>query len=246
MKKVISKVATTFLDLIFPAHCLDCQTIMPRSSPTPYLCSTCLNQIKLNTRFRCPFCSTLNLGGETCSHCKPSHSLDYLWPAGHYDHPLIKKALWAYKYKFVSSLKTALGYLLAKFITQEGKAVFLETHRNQLLVMPVPLHPRRFRWRSYNQSALLAQELCRSFQLTLVANKLQRDRSRRPQTEIPTAERAANARGVFSCRKSKMLEGKTIMLIDDVCTTGSTLDACAKVLKEAGASKVIGLVVAKG
>ena len=89
-------------------------------------------------------------------------------------------------------------------------------------------------------------EVARAFNLRIETRELLRVRHRRPQTELDPKVREKNASGVFSYSPSKILASKTVILVDDVCTTGSTLDSCAKVLKEAGVQKVIGLVVAKG
>lgn len=242
----LKKIINTSLDLLFPIRCLECRLFMPVESPTPYLCPSCLEKIKLIPHGYCAFCPTLSHEGKTCPTCRPAHYLDYGWAATAYSQPLVRKMLWAYKYKFVSSLHLALGALLMKFLRQEKKDLFLSTYQEQLVVMPVPLHIRRFRWRSYNQSALLATVIAHALKLQLDTGSLFRRKHRRPQTELAPEARAENASKIFSCPKAEGLAGKTVILVDDVCTTGSTLDACAKVLKEAGAQKVIGLVVAKG
>lgn len=234
------------LDFFFPIHCLDCGVFLSSHASTPYFCSACLENIKLISHGQCGFCSALSHDGKTCQDCH-NYDLDYLWAAVRYEHPTIKKALWAYKFKFVSSLQWALGTLLERFILEQGRDHFLNTYRKQLVVMPVPLHPRRQSWRSYNQSELLAKIVATRFKLRLGTNSLSRLKNRQPQTEITDPQkRAKNVSGIFTCSPSKSLQGKTVILVDDVSTTGSTLDACAKMLKKAGVQKVIGLVVAKG
>lgn len=219
---------------------------MSSRSPTPYLCLSCLEKIDLIAHGYCVFCSTLSHEGKTCPSCQPNHYLDYVWAAAFYDQALLKKVLWAYKYKFVSSLHLALGALLIKFLQKQEKDLFFTTYREQLLVMPVPLHPRRWRWRSYNQSGLLAADIAHAFNLPLDTDHLLRHKHRRPQTELDPKAREANASGIFSCAPSSIFRDKTVILVDDVCTTGSTLDSCAQVLKAAGTRQVIGLVIAKG
>ncbi len=237
----------TLLDFIFPVHCLGCFSFMPSASPTPYFCQSCLRNIKLVTHGQCGFCSKLSHEGKTCPECQDSHELDFVWAATRYEHSLIRKALWAYKYKFISSLWRALSELLLRFLKEHNKEQFFNTYREQLLVIPVPLHSYRLRWRSYNQSELLAKAIAQQFKLKLETKKLRRSKNRQPQIEIRDPQnRAENATNIFICPKSKTLQNKTVILVDDVSTTGSTLDSCAKVLKQAGVAKVIGLVVAKG
>lgn len=242
----LKKIINISLDLLFPVQCLGCQLFMSGESPTPHLCQTCLKKIKLISHDYCAFCSTLSHEGKTCPTCRPTHYLDYSWAAAAYSQPLVRKMLWAYKYKFVSSLHFALGALLIKFLRKQEKDLFFTTDREQLVVIPVPLHPRRWRWRSYNQSGLLATDIAHAFDLPLDTKNLLRHKHRRPQTELEPEAREANASGIFSCAPSSIFRDKTVILVDDVCTTGSTLDSCAQVLKAAGARQVIGLVVAKG
>jgi len=113
------------------------------------------------------------------------------------------------------------------------------------VLVPVPLHHKRLRERGYNQSSLLAKELGKLTNLPVVDGCLIRQRYAPPQARTSTVdERRSNVANAFSCR-DRRLEGKQVLLIDDVSTSGSTLDACARALKEAGATTVWGLVLAR-
>jgi ComF family protein len=113
------------------------------------------------------------------------------------------------------------------------------------VLVPVPLHHKRLRERGYNQSRLLALELSRLSGLPLVDDCLVRERYTTPQARTPNVdERRSNVADAFACR-DRRLEAKQVLLIDDVATSGATLDACARALKGAGASSVWGLVLAK-
>ena len=110
--------------------------------------------------------------------------------------------------------------------------------------MPVPIHRRRTRERGYNQSSLLSRELARLTELPTVDGCLIRWRQASPQARAATAaERKQNVTGAFSCRDGR-LAGKQVIIVDDVSTSGATLDACAAALKAAGAASVWGLVLA--
>jgi ComF family protein len=113
------------------------------------------------------------------------------------------------------------------------------------VVVAVPLHPKRLRERGYNQSQLLAKELAKLSKLPLVDDCLIRERHSPPQARTATAsERRTNVADAFSCR-DRRLKGKQVLLIDDVSTSGATLDACARALKKAGATTVWGVVLAR-
>jgi len=113
------------------------------------------------------------------------------------------------------------------------------------VLVPVPLHRKRLRERGYNQSMLLAQELGKLNSLPVVDDCLIRKLHSPPQARTPTVdERRSNVADAFSCRDGR-LRDKQVLLIDDVSTSGATLDACARALKEAGAASVWGLVLAR-
>jgi ComF family protein len=113
------------------------------------------------------------------------------------------------------------------------------------VVIAVPLHPKRLRERGYNQSHLLAKELAKLRKLPLIDDCLIRERHSPPQARTASVdERRTNVANAFSCR-DRRLKGKPVLLIDDVSTSGATLDGCARALKKAGATSVWGLVLAR-
>lgn len=113
------------------------------------------------------------------------------------------------------------------------------------VLVPVPLHPRRLRERGYNQSGLLARELCRLTSLPVEEDTLFRHRNSGAQIRArDSEERRSNVLGAFGCRNEK-LGGRRVLLIDDVCTTGATLNSCAIALKKAGVTSVWGLALAR-
>jgi ComF family protein len=112
-------------------------------------------------------------------------------------------------------------------------------------ILPVPLHRARLRNRGYNQSALLAQKLGKLAGLPVVENCLIRIKDSEPQARTRTGEeRRRNVAGAFAC-KDDVLSGSRVILIDDVCTTGATLEACAETLKHSGVTSVWGLTIAR-
>lgn len=113
------------------------------------------------------------------------------------------------------------------------------------LVIPVPLHPRRERWRGFNQAELIARELADYFNLDMSVGGLIRIKHRKPQTKLNKQDRKNNIKNCFAWRLGG-LSGKKIILVDDVATTGSTLNECARVLKKNGAGEIWGLVAANG
>jgi ComF family protein len=113
------------------------------------------------------------------------------------------------------------------------------------VVVPVPLHPRRERERGFNQSLLLAQRVGRALRCPVRADLLVRTMHTPPQTELSGDARRSNVRKAFATRQTGPLVGRQVILVDDVFTTGSTAEACARCLKRAGASSVVVLTVAR-
>jgi len=150
---------------------------------------------------------------------------------------VIRQAIHELKYRNLRALVGLLAQLLNDYLASSPVS-------GEVLV-PVPLHHKRLRERGYNQSQLLAQELGKLADLPVVDDCLVRQRHAPPQARTSTVgERQSNVADAFSCRDWG-LEGKQVLLIDDVSTSGATLDACARALKQAGAASVWGLVLAR-
>jgi ComF family protein len=112
-------------------------------------------------------------------------------------------------------------------------------------VLPVPLHPLRLREREFNQAALLATMVSRILAVPRLCGALRRDRETLPQTALSRTSRQNNLRGAFSVARPDVVKGKTLLLVDDVMTTGATVHECAKVLRKAGAGDVFVLTLAR-
>lgn len=150
---------------------------------------------------------------------------------------MARQAIHHLKYNNFRALASPLAQLLKDYL--QVKLLPRE------VLVPVPLHPHRLRERGYNQSSLLAKELGKLTGLPVVEGSLLRFRDTPAQTRAASAEvRRNNVDGAFACQDHK-LQGKQVLLIDDVCTTGATLDSCAVALKKAGTSSVWGLTLAR-
>jgi len=228
-----------FLNLLFPVECLGCRR------EGAWLCAACFKKLKFG-----PAKKKYNL---------IIPNLDKIFIAGDYDDPLLAAAIKKFKYNFI----TALGSILARFLilfwsgqnflneeltgaAAENSSTAINTGHNLIspLVIPLPLSKKRLRWRGFNQAEILARELSAHFSYDLNLD-LKRVKHKKPQAELNEAQRRNNIRGVFTWTGAD-LSGRTIILIDDVVTTGATLNEAAGILKAAGAEKVYGLVLAKG
>ncbi len=229
------------LDLIFPIRCIGCGKF------SDYVCRGCLGAIVIKKSFECVGCKRNTPFGQTCFLCAKTNSIDQLLIVADYKNPLIEKSLKFFKYRFISDLERPLSALVKKYLkwlTLDKKFNVFES--NPLLVS-VPLHPRRLNWRGFNQSELLTKTLADTFQMEMAVDVIGRTVNTIPQADIKEREqRLKNLNGIFAIKNKDKLIGREVLLIDDVCTTGATLNECARVLKAHGASKVVALVVARG
>jgi ComF family protein len=194
---------------------------------------------------RCPGCG--RMGQLFCAACQ-TQIAPYTGPAGLSDpSPLssvqttaafsgpLRQAIHALKYGHVRALAQPLGSRMS--VGWPAWPVPPD------LILPVPLHSRRQRERGYNQSALLAEVVGKDLSLPVHAGLLRRSRATRPQVGLDAVARRANVAGAFTCRGNVV--GRRIVLVDDVCTTGATLEACAEALRAAGAAEVWGYTLAR-
>ncbi len=129
-------------------------------------------------------------------------------------------------------------------VLAQGCRPWLEEWKVDLIV-PVPLHPKRLRWRGFNQSVLLGRELSRAFDLPLDPFVLKRKVETPPQTQLSEEERHKNVRGAFLMNPEKSIENRSVLLLDDVYTSGATVNECSRCLKRAGANEVYVLTLAR-
>lgn len=197
------------------AHC--CAGLNPAAGAR---CSSCWQQ---SAGARCPRCAEY---GSVCTAVRACFT--YGGPA--------KQAVLGMKYAGHSALAERMGRLMAERWPEFGLSADV--------AVPVPLHARRRRQRGFNQAALLAEALGRVLALPVEEGALVRPRPTAPQARtISTDERRANVYGAFACAAGR-LDGRRVLLVDDVTTTGATLGACAAVLFEAGVTAVYGYAFA--
>ena len=187
-----------------------------------------------------PFCTRCGrplTSGTLCPSCWGARGdIDGIRSIFYFD-GIVRKAIHELKYHNLRALSECLAELLYTYLWTNG----IEGDT----ILSVPLHYDRLRDRGYNQSALLAVKLGRLSGMPVIEDCLVRVKGSKPQARTKTGEeRRKNVTGAFNC-KNDVLKGSRVLLIDDVCTTGATLEACAETLKRAGVKSVWGLTVAR-
>lgn len=238
MHQRFSTFSNFILDTLFPIRCLGCK------KEGFWICQDCQENLPLQTDHVCPVCErSTTPDGRSCLACKRKSPLDGMLPAASYLNPLISSAIHHFKYRFIDELNIPLGDLLTKALQKTDLPI-------PEIIIPIPLHSRRLRWRGFNQSTLLAAQISKNllpeFEIYLAENLLIRKRYTEPQMKIKDYQsRRQNLSDAFSLTNCEIVENKIIFLVDDVATTGSTIFECSKILKTAGAKEVFAVVIAR-
>jgi ComF family protein len=218
------------LDLVLPPRCGGCRAV------GSWLCEPCRASARRLHEPLCPRCGVeLDAPRKNCGCGGRLKSLSRLRSAVAYEGP-VERAVLRFKYEGWRKLAGPLSQFVAERLVVEGLSA--------RCVVSVPLHPTRLRQRGFNQADLLAQELRRRLVIFAPVGKLVRTRPTPPQVGRDRLRRFENVRDAFEWH-GPPLDGESMLLIDDVATTGATLDACAKALREAGSGPVIGVSVAR-
>jgi ComF family protein len=242
---------TALVDLLLPPFCAVCDAVLQDGRRDP-LCGACWRNVERVTPPLCAVCG-LPLGRYRTSpppavdrsptaRCGPCRArppaFAYARSAATYDE-VVREALHAFKFRGQRALAAPLGDLIA-----ETGLETLPVAAPDLLI-PVPLFPGRERTRGFNQAALLARRVGRSWGLPVHRDVLVRAIDTRAQTELTGRERRQNVRGAFRVRRPDTVAGRHVIVVDDILTTGSTAGACALALYRAGAATVGVLTVAR-
>ncbi len=226
-KSVIQNIMYSVLDAIAPLHCEICSSCIKDDTHVHRVCNSCLfmfedapkDEVLLNQLYK--------------QKNKESFILYIESYFAFHNEALIQKAIHAIKYGYAKQMAFDLGYYVAR----------IKNHIEVDYYVPVPLHPARCRERGYNQSQSIAQGI--SFETRIpVINALKRMQYSITQTKLSSYDRMNNVQGIFTIPNPERIRDKRLMLVDDVITTGSTLEECAQVLLEAGACSVSALTIA--
>ncbi len=233
------QVSKFVLDIVFPIQCIGCGVY------DTYFCDLCLATVKVRKDFECVGCKRPVAEGNTCINCRNDFKINRLFVAADYNDKLIEKALKLIKYNFIKDILEPLMAIIGIYADNLLSQIRFNIFAGNLLLIPVPLHKKRLNWRGFNQADILAEKIAAKYGVELRLNILARTKDSKPQAEIEDKKsRIDNTKDSFECLIN--LNGRNVILVDDVCTTGATLNECAKALTEKGAGKISALVVARG
>ena len=231
------------LRFVLPAECLTCGVALS-ADPVPFFCSGCWQSIhpfQQPSCVRCdqPFVSpaaTIYSPNHQCHNClERPPAYERAWTLFPYLPPL-QEAICSFKYRGKHTLARPLARLMISALPREIDAD---------VIIPVPLHPARLRAREFNQSLLLADQLSRHLTRPVLPMNLIRVVATDPQTTLSRQARLRNLRKAFEVRRPQDLAEKRVLLVDDVFTTGTTVNECAKALRNVGVGTVFALTLAR-
>lgn len=224
-------------DLLCPERCASCPTFV---DPRALFCNACGPRVRRLGPPECSACGEPQPTQGVCTRCRDEASavrVARAWAAYRADDATspVARAVASFKYDGA----TRLGRRLAEVVATRAPDPTVG------VVVPVPLHPRRLRRRGYNQSALLARHLARRLGCVVVLTAVVRTRDTASQVGLDVTERRTNVRGAFAVRRPADVRGRTVLVVDDVWTSGATVRAVAAALRDAGAEAVDVLTVAR-
>ena len=217
-----------------PSQCPCCRTYLEEEQGG--ICPDCLSKIRWIAPPFCSICGTPFVSGEVdnhpCSACMKKKKYFTMARALGYFEGALQEAIHLWKYEGKIGLSPLLGEWMAKHLPHYWDPKCFD------LVVPVPLHKQRLRERGFNQTLLLVKEFSRRTGIPYRMTALQKKKPTPPQIHLSGAEREKGVRGSFHILRREDLEGRTILLVDDVYTTGATVNECSKVLLAGGAARV--------
>lgn len=232
-----------FLELAFPSFCLAC-----RKEGT-YLCLDCKSTLEVLEHTYClcskhPFRLPPKSVSGKCSRCQGKKLAGLSFALSYGKQALARKLIYQFKYPpHITALAPTIAGLIVEHLVRASNNG--EDFWNSGVLVPVPMEKKKLRQRGYNQAEILARHLSTIIKTPVETNVLVKIKRTGPQMELSAAERQKNIDGAFSVKNPKAIAGKKVFLVDDVYTTGSTMEACAAILKSAGAASVWGIAIAR-
>jgi ComF family protein len=241
--KVFAPWLKSAVDLVYPRNCLFCFQPLPEAGQG-VLCASCLGKVKF---IEPPFCLRCSLPFDGSVHepfvCGYCHNLHFHFSravAACRAEGVVRESIHRFKY----NREMYFGMHLAGWLSSAARR---RIDWGQVdAIAPVPLHSRKKREREFNQAACLAHALGSEFRVPVCDQALRRVKDTFTQTALDAKGRAANLRNAFVADQGESIRGKRLVLVDDVFTTGATMDSCARILIKAGARDVVALAVARG
>lgn len=221
----------TLLDLFFPPRCAVCGEVLALEEREGFLCSHCAADIPYVPQGICPHCGGENDRAGFCDSCVKQYAFESVCAAFPYEK--IRKAIHLFKYDGDKTIGHGLGELMVEYLLKYHEELLGKTD----VMVSVPLYPKKEKSRGFNQAEILCERISGKTGLIFQKKVLERKRETIAQSELNPEERKRNLKDAFGVTADVM--GKRVLLVDDIFTTGTTCNECAKELYRAGAAEVM-------
>lgn len=221
------------LNILFPKRCINCH------KEGSYLCDDCLSLIDVNPFYYC-LCnkpSKLAAIGK-CKACEGNH-LNGLLSSASFDQGIVKNIIHKMKHNYIKELSLPMSVLILTHLS------LLEKDFSSFSLVPVPLSIKKMKRRGFNQSEEIGRLVSDALRIPFLSNALIKITETKPQSDLDYSERLENVKNCFEINNKELISSRDILLLDDIYSTGSTMSECAKILKNSGANKVVGISVAR-
>jgi len=220
------------LNWIYPEKCVLCRKTLPINNHFGGICADCHKDIPFIKPPRCIICGRHTENSDICVDC--TH-MSYAFEKGYsvFEYENVKESIHRFKYEGIKDIGKAFSHLMVRFVEYSNMDI-----NNIDVIMPVPLYKEKLRKRGFNQSELLALGIGEAFGIEVDKTSLLRIHETRPQSLLDVSERKKNVKGAFKVMDEKAVFNKTVLLVDDIFTSGATLNECSEVLLRGGVSSV--------
>ena len=225
---VIKKIWLLIQAYVFPIYCVGCDV------EGKWVCESCFNNIDIKGYFACPICGVKNNDGLSC--CKSSIK-KHISITKYDEKKIIEKIIYLLKYEHVDLISLEITKIIKQFYNLD-RSIFNEID----VIVPISLSKKRFKERGFNQAEVIANCLSNVIDID-VFNYLDRTKHTKQQAKLTALERVLNVKGAFTCNTN--INDQTVLLVDDVYTSGATMQAGSKALYKSGAKKVVGFSLAR-
>ncbi len=229
-----NKAVNLALDFVLPYECIGC------GLSQSWLCQNCMSDIICDTEQNCVLCRRPSAGGETHKQCLSETNIDGVIIATR-KNKLLQKAIHIFKYHNTRSLAGILANIITRNIESSPLSCSVLLNSNASLI-PIPLHPHKKWDRGYNHTELMANELSKTWPMRVQNDILVRVKNTKPQAQLSKSMRLKNTINAFSVPENTDIP-KSVILLDDVMTTGATMNDAARALKRAGVQNIWGIVL---
>lgn len=232
----IKTVYKTVKEYLFPVFCLSCD------AEGKWVCDSCMQYVQVNIQQFCPRCHKKTERGEACNACHTSSTLlQHIAVLPYEEAALIGKLIHVFKYQYAEEVRQVIDTIIVDFVSQHPN---IFAHIDSII--PIPLHKKRFAERGFNQATYIANALSQVLHIPSQGGALVRLRNTPHQARLDRAERMKNVTNAFYVKEPADIGGMHIVLVDDVYTTGATMQSAAHMLLDAGAASVSGCTLARG